>query len=72
MIQIKLKNKNPTEVVEIVHEMKKEGLVIGKDFDFSYQPPYYNNDGWSPIIQKQTVFTFYNEKIATWFTLKWT
>lgn len=70
-INVILFNKGVTEVLEIVEELRQQGLVQGKDFDFSYSPPEYDfqNDH---IETRHTKFTFYSEKYATLFTLKYT
>ena len=71
MIKVKVIDKDPSQILEIVKEMRQYGLVQGRDFDFVYHPPGYNNDGWSPVTPKHTIFLFYEEKMATLFTLKW-
>jgi hypothetical protein len=57
-------------MLEIVRDLKKQGLVVNRDFNFRYQPAQYDNDGWSQVTPKQCVFTFVNEKYATLFILK--
>jgi len=69
--QIIVPNLKPDKVMEIVREMRKGGMVQGKDFDFKYCPVQYNNDGWEQISTQHTVFTFYEERYATWFAIKW-
>jgi len=69
MTVIKLLDKAPTEVIEIVRAMRNSGFTQGKDFDFAF---YQNR--WDPMIgdvKGFTNFTFYEEKLATWFALKW-
>lgn len=65
-----LKDKGPNEIMEIVREMRQQGLVQGKDFDFAYCPP---EEDWMNGIReaRYTKFTFYEEKWGTWFTIKW-
>ena len=53
----------------IVRSMREMAWVQGIDFDFAY-----NQSRWDEMIgeiPKHTVFTFYQEKYATWFSLKW-
>jgi len=69
--QIVLPTLKPDKVMEIVREMRKGGMVQGVDFDFKYCPVQYNNDGWEMIAEQHTVFTFYEERYATWFAIKW-
>lgn len=70
MITVIVKDKPVTDILDIVKALKQQGLTIGKDFDFAYQPPEYDymNGDTSP---RQTKFTFYDKKLATWFVLKW-
>lgn len=71
MIKVTIQGKDPTAIMEIVREMREQGFIQGRDFDFNYHPPSYNNDGWSAVTPKYTVFTFYEDKLATMFALKW-
>ena len=69
MTVIKLLGKDPTEIIEIVKAMRASGLVQGKDFDFAFY-----RTRWDPMIGDMegfTNFTFYEEKLATWFALRW-
>ena len=69
MTVIKLLGKDPTEIIEIVRAMRASGLVQGKDFDFAFY-----RTRWDPMIGDMegfTNFTFYEEKLATWFALRW-
>ena len=68
MTVIKLLDKDPNEILDIVKELRASGMVQGKDFDFAF---YQNR--WDPMIgdvKGFTNFTFYEEKLATWFALK--
>ena len=69
MTVIKILDKDPGAVIDIVKELRASGMVQGKDFDFAF---YQNR--WDPMIgdvKGFTNFTFYEEKLATWFALKW-
>lgn len=70
MIKITVNDKDAGEIMEIVRQMRTSGLLQGKDFDFAYSPPGSSDDGWAPT-PKYTVFIFYDEKLATLFSLKW-
>ena len=70
MISVSL-YRDVNEIMEVVRALRQHGLVQGTHFDFAYCPPKYDNDGWQPIHAKHTVFTFYEEKWATWFALKY-
>jgi hypothetical protein len=67
--EIKVFNSDANEVLAIVHELRKQGLVQGTDFDFEYHPSKW--DGFSVDEPAHTLFKFYKEKWATWFSLKW-
>jgi hypothetical protein len=71
MIEVKVPHKTPNEIIEIVRELREQGYIQGKDFDFSY-----NQAKWDPMTGHNvepagTVFKFYTEKYATLFVLKW-
>ncbi len=60
----------PTDIMDIVRELRVAGLVQGTDFDFKYNPPDYD---WQTHeqVERYTIFTFYKDKWATWFALKY-
>jgi hypothetical protein len=64
-----VKHKDSNEISQLVSEIKKQGYNIGKDFDFAYSPGRW--DYMTGEVPRQTKFTFYNSKLATWFSLKW-
>ena len=69
MINVEIKYIGPTKVLEIVQELRNMGWVQGTDFDFSFHQSeydYMNGD----VIPKRTVFTFYNDTNASYFTLR--
>ncbi len=70
-IKVVVHHLKPPEVMEIVKELRQQGYVQGTDFDFAFSPAKYNNDGWEAVSPRQTVFTFYKEKYATLFALKY-
>ncbi len=57
--------------MDIVKDLRQQGLIQGHDFDFAFSQAKYNNDGWEAVTPRQTVFTFYSEKYATLFALKY-
>lgn len=71
MIKLKVLHKKPDEIMSIVRELRSQGYWQGKDFDFSYHQAQYDNDGWNAVEPRHTMFTFYNEKLSTYFALKW-
>ena len=69
MTVIKLLDKDPGAVIDIVKELRASGLTQGKDFDFAY-----NQSRWDPMIgdvKGFTHFIFYEEKLATLFALRY-
>lgn len=57
--------------MEIVRELREQGLVQGHDFDFAYHQAQYNNDGWDAVEPKCAIFSFHTEKYATLFAIKY-
>ena len=60
----------PSTCMEIVYELRQDGCKQGSDFDFKYIPPTFNwaQDEGTP---RRCVFTFYTDKWATWFAMKY-
>ncbi len=69
MINVVIENKHAVEVLGMVHDLRTQGLEQGKDFDFAFHQSRW--DEMIGEIPRQTVFTFYTEKYATLFTLKY-
>jgi hypothetical protein len=68
-IEVAVFHKSADDTMRIVKELRQQGLVQGKDFDFAF-----NQSRWDDMIgeiPKQTIFTFYTEKYATLFALKY-
>lgn len=70
MIEVKIYKKDPSAIMEIVRELRASGLRQGVDFDFAYNKPQFD-DQWHEVMPRHTVFTFYVEKHATFFALKY-
>ena len=71
MKKIRIENIEANAVMEIVRELRSQKLIQGIDFDFKY-----NQSEWDPVSghnihSKHTIFTFYHDKWATWFILKY-
>ena len=71
LIEIVLKHRSPTDIMNIVREMRESGMIQGKDFDFRYNQAKYQDWSGDAVDPEHTVFIFYTEHCATWFTLKW-
>jgi hypothetical protein len=68
-ITVVVENRNVSDVLDIVKELKTSGLIQGVHFDFAY-----NQSRWDPMIgdvKGFTKFTFYEEKYSTLFALKY-
>jgi hypothetical protein len=60
---------SPSRMLEIVSELKTFGLVVDKDFTFAYTPVgQWTFESYAP--KKFVTFKFKEEKILTWFFLK--
>ena len=69
MISVTLKNIDPNRVMDIVRELRQQGLVQSKDFDFAYYQSRW--DEMIGEIPTSAVFSFYTEKYATLFAIKY-
>jgi len=71
MIPIRV-NVDASGTLDIVRELKSQGLVLGNDFDYAYHRVWYNADGIIDIDAKPyAVFSFYTEAYASFFALKY-
>jgi len=57
-------------VMERVRELRAASLVQGVDFDFAFHQSKW--DSMIGEIPKSAIFTFYTDKYATFYALKWT
>ena len=71
MTEIKVIDIDATRTMEIVRELRAQGLVQGRDFDFSYHQAKIDEDSWSAVENKHAKFKFYNDKYATLFALRY-
>lgn len=69
MIEVKLLDTKPNEVIEIVRELKTKGYIQGIDFDWEYHKPTFNEFSGDAVYNRYTMFTFYKDELATWFEL---
>lgn len=68
MIKIRVEDWPIDRVLNTVNRLREQGIVQGTDFDFAYYPSTYDDFGGN-ISQRHTVFTFYTETMATWFSI---
>lgn len=66
-----LEHRDVNDIMDIVRELRASGCAQGKDFDFAYHPEEWVGFRMEPVKTKHTSFTFYTDKWATWFTLKY-
>ena len=74
MIDIRLTGVRIDTILGIVRDLRQAGLVQGRDFDFAYTPERldYNLASVGEVLAKrQTVFSFYNDSLASWFGIKY-
>jgi hypothetical protein len=73
-IEVMLDDMLPNEMMDIVRELRKQGYVQGVHFDFAYYKPEIrlDEDAYEAVYKRYTVFTFYKEELASWFSLKYT
>jgi hypothetical protein len=71
MIEVTIPDLDPNQVMEIVRNLRAQGLQQGTDFDFAYNKPTWDYITGHSITQRHTVFTFHSERYATFFTLKY-
>jgi hypothetical protein len=71
MIKIKL-SIDPNQTLEIVYQLKNNGLKLNEDFDFCCIPTqhYWSKD--EVFNTRHTIFTFYDDSLSSWFILKYT
>jgi hypothetical protein len=74
--EIKLENLDVNEVLDIVRSLRAQGLIQGKDFDFSYNKAVYQDwRDWDNTINtvspKHAIFKFYDDRYATLFALRY-
>jgi hypothetical protein len=57
------------EVLQVVKDLRRQGLVQGQDFDYAWQPRRW--DEMVGDVPSSVEFRFYNSQLATWFSLRW-
>ena len=71
MKEVKLLDKMPNEIMDIVKEIRKMGYVQGIHFDFEYHKPEIVLTEYEGVYNRYTIFRFYKDEIATWFSLRY-
>jgi len=70
-VEITVYDTNIDSIMKMVRELRQQGLIQHVDFDFSYFPPKWDTFGHEPPTRRHTQFTFYEEKYATLFAIKY-
>ena len=68
MIAVRLWDIKPDEALEIVRELRAKGYKQTIDFDFAHFQGKISMEGQE---RRYTNFMFYNEKLASWFCLRY-
>ena len=71
MKEVRIIDIMPNEAMDIVKELRKIGYVQGIDFDFEYHKPEIIVDDYEGVYNRFTMFRFYKDEIATWFSLRY-
>lgn len=69
MLEIRVNDWLPNQVMDVVRELREKGYVQGIDFDFAYNKPRYDELTHDGVYNRFTIFTFYKDELATWFRL---
>jgi hypothetical protein len=59
------------ETLDIVRELRAQGLVQGTDFDFKYEKPAWHPESYQQLQNRHAEFKFYDDRYATLFGLKY-
>jgi hypothetical protein len=71
-VKVTMEDMLPNTALDIVGALRREGYVQGMHFDFEYIPPKADPVSGHWVDSKRyTIFTFYVDSLATWFTLKY-
>ena len=68
-LSVRIERESPNEIIDIVKELRIRGYTQGTDFDFKFVPIEIDPKNYQVVNNKHTMFIFYREEIATWFTL---
>lgn len=68
-IVVKLENCRANELIDIVHDLRREGHVQDVDFNFAYYPN--NNSIFDSGKKPYAEFIFHTEELALFFKLRY-
>ena len=69
MTPVRLHKTRIDEILQIVNDLRAQGLQQGTDFDFAYNQSRWDN--MTGDVPGYVEFRFYDSKWAMWFNLKW-
>lgn len=69
MIEIKAIDWTPAKAMDVVTILKQRGYTMGVDFDWEYHKPKFSDTTYEAVYNRYTVFRFYRDELATWFSL---
>ena len=69
-VEVIVKQRHVVEIMEMVYQLRSQGLWQGKDFDLAHYPELYDTFAGT-TRERHTIFTFYAEKYATLFAIKY-
>lgn len=69
LTKIVLNKKSVNDIMDVVESLRESNCVQGRDFDFAYHPR--DESDYNNVVERHAVFTFYTEKWATWFSLRY-
>ena len=69
-VEVIVKQRHVVEIMEMVYQLRSQGLWQGKDFDFAHYPELYDTFAGT-TRERHTIFTFDAEKYATLFAIKY-
>jgi hypothetical protein len=62
---------NSQHALALVGQLKGDGLVAGRDFDWKYSKIVLDIMTYDVVSSAHTDFTFYNPQHATLYALRW-
>lgn len=74
-MKVIVKTASLASILDRVVELREQGLVQHRDFDFEYRPRVTDEYSYTTVEERHTIFTFHTElgrKHASLFALKWT
>jgi hypothetical protein len=70
MTEVIIENINYRRIYEILHDLQLFGLEVNQDYEFRHQPAWSRTEP-SVVQRKMTIFSFENDSMASWFSLKY-